>query len=220
MKARDNFALLLSFLITAGLLACMLVERRACAKLAQENQSWRQQLGQLERLQADNQRLSNLVTRTVAAPATTKPTGEALPAIEPRGQELVRLRSEVEALHRQNQELETLRADTRQAQAAQAGARHSQGANSAASSSGSSSGAPFEILQAQYGTEETNWDVADELRDRIRGDQLKALASNKIKGDPHFGKVKRLSIVYRFGGVTLTNEFREGDVVILPKEEE
>jgi len=59
-------------------------------------------------------------------------------------------------------------------------------------------------------------DVAAELRERIRGDELKAVASNNIKGDPEFGQVKHLTVVYRLAGVTRTNEFREGDLVILP----
>jgi hypothetical protein len=43
-----------------------------------------------------------------------------------------------------------------------------------------------------------------------------AVASNNIKGDPEFGQVKHLTVVYRVGGVLRTNEFREGDVVVLP----
>jgi hypothetical protein len=61
-------------------------------------------------------------------------------------------------------------------------------------------------------------DVAAELRERIRGDGLKAVASNNIKGDPEFGQVKHLTIEYSFAGVTLTNEFREGDLVVIPGE--
>ncbi len=61
-------------------------------------------------------------------------------------------------------------------------------------------------------------DVAAELSERVRADGLKAVASNNIKGDPDFGHVKRLTIVYRFGGLTRTNEFKEGEVVMLPGE--
>ena len=59
-------------------------------------------------------------------------------------------------------------------------------------------------------------DVTDELQDRIRGDNLKAVAGNDIKGDPEYGQTKHLTIEYRFGGITRTNEFREGDVIVLP----
>lgn len=61
-------------------------------------------------------------------------------------------------------------------------------------------------------------DVTDALSERIRGDGLKAVASNNLNGDPEFGQVKHLTVVYQFGGVTRTNEFREGDLVILPSE--
>src|SRR5204862_1013579 len=81
-------------------------------------------------------------------------------------------------------------------------------------------GSQFELLRANYWTDKTNLDVAAELRERIRGDSLKAIASNNLKGDPDFGQVKHLTVVYRFGGVTMTNEFREGDFVVLPKEQE
>jgi hypothetical protein len=58
--------------------------------------------------------------------------------------------------------------------------------------------------------------VTEELRGRILDERLKAIASNNIKGDPEFGQVKHLTLVYRLAGVTRTNEFREGDLVILP----
>ena len=61
-------------------------------------------------------------------------------------------------------------------------------------------------------------DVTGDLRDRIRGDSLKAIADNDIKGDPEFGQTKRLTVEYKFAGVPMTNEFREGDTMILPPE--
>jgi hypothetical protein len=94
--------------------------------------------------------------------------------------------------------------------------------NNAANSQSATSanGSQLEVLRADYWTEKTNLDVAAELREKIRGDKLKAMASNNLKGDPDFGEVKHLTVVYRFGGVTMTNEFREGDFVVLPKEPE
>ena len=59
-------------------------------------------------------------------------------------------------------------------------------------------------------------DVTDELQDRVRGDNLKAVASNNLKGDPEFGQTKHLTIEYNFGGVIMTNEFRENDMIVLP----
>jgi hypothetical protein len=80
-------------------------------------------------------------------------------------------------------------------------------------------GAPFQILQADYGTEHTNMDVVDALNDRIRGGSLKTIASNKLNGDPEYGQVKNLTVVYRFNGVVFTNQFREGAVVVLPPDD-
>jgi len=42
------------------------------------------------------------------------------------------------------------------------------------------------------------------------------MAGNNLAGDPDFGTVKDLTVVYRSGGTILTNQFREGDVIILP----
>jgi hypothetical protein len=63
-------------------------------------------------------------------------------------------------------------------------------------------------------------DVVAERRERIRGDGLKAIASNNVKGDPDFGTAKHLTVVYRFGNATFTNEIRDGDFVVLAKEPE
>jgi hypothetical protein len=79
-------------------------------------------------------------------------------------------------------------------------------------------GIQFEIVKAEYGTARTNLDVTDELAERIRGERLKAVASNNLKGDPDFGQVKQLTVIYRFGGVTRTNQFREGALISLPVE--
>jgi hypothetical protein len=79
------------------------------------------------------------------------------------------------------------------------------------------SGSQLELLAANYWTDKTNLDVTEELRDGIRGDSVKAIAGNNLKGDPEFGQVKHLTVVYRVGGVIMTNEFRDGDLVILPK---
>ena len=135
-----------------------------------------------------------------------------------RAKELERLRGEVDALRQQRKEIETLREDTRQARAARENGVRAPSAAATAKTANVAmvNGSPFEIVRAEYGTERTNMDVAAELSDRIRGDGLKAMASNNIKGDPDFGHVKRLTVVYRFGGVMRTNEFHEGDVVILP----
>jgi len=74
----------------------------------------------------------------------------------------------------------------------------------------------FEILKAVYWTSKASVDVTEELRKRIVGNKLDVTASNKIKGDPDYGTVKKLTIEYRFDGNTVTKEFTEGERIIIP----
>jgi hypothetical protein len=85
-----------------------------------------------------------------------------------------------------------------------------------ASNATTADGSTLEILQAEYWTANARLDVAKELRRKIRDGSLQTVANNQIKGDPDFTHVKHLTVVYRFGGETRTNEFREGDEVVLP----
>ena len=201
-------------LAAAGLAVWLIVEHRAWFKLDQENKALRRQLSRMDEVVAENQRLSDLVARAHGSPSRLSPQVEGAPATDER--ELVRLRGEVEALSQQTKEMETLRADTRQVRAARDTALLAQAAQRAVNSY--NDGSRIEIVKAEYGTDKTNVDVAPELRERIRGGRLKAVASNNLKGDPEFGTVKRLTVVYRVGGVTMTNDFRENDFVVLPKE--
>ena len=152
---------------------------------------------------------------------------EAPSGTDKRSQELVRLRGEVEGLRQQSKEMETLREDTRQVRAAQNAGPVAQGAGQAATTSPGATttdGSQFEILKADYWTENGSMDVTGELAAKLRNDALnagatnapKTTASNDIKGDPDLGHVKTLTVVYQAGGVTMTNEFREGQPVILP----
>jgi hypothetical protein len=125
----------------------------------------------------------------------------------------------VEALRQQSKEIEMLREDTRQARAAQKNGPVSQSAGQAATISPGipTNGSPFQILRAEYWTENATIDVTGELTEKLRGG-LQAVANNDLKGDPDLGHTKNLTVVYQVGGVTLTNEFREGQPVILPGE--
>ena len=196
--------------VAAGLGVWLAFERQAALKLGLENEGLRQRLSQMEE-PAENQRVSNQVPSPPNQTAETPPRTEA--------DELVRLRGEVAALRDQTKEIEKLRADTRVARAATETALRTS-AGTAGQLAPTVNESQFEVLAAGYGTETTNLDVAMELQARVRGDSLKAVASNNLKGDPDFGKVKHLTVVYRFRGVTMTNEFREGDLVILPKEQQ
>jgi predicted RNase H-like nuclease (RuvC/YqgF family) len=210
-------------ILTAAVLGvCLTFERQACAKLAHDNDSLRYQLDQTDKLQAENKRLSTFIAEATSRRSHSNESAALSSADDEPARELARLRTEIEALRQQSKEIETLRADTREIRAATEVAAKAKNANHLASGlpGGSAVGSQFELLQADYWTEKTNMDVAAELRDRIRGDSLKAIANNNLKGDPDFGQVKHLTVVYRLGGATFTNEFREGDYIALPKEPE
>jgi len=74
----------------------------------------------------------------------------------------------------------------------------------------------LEIRNAAYWTSKARIDITEELRKRIVGNKLEAIASNEIKDDPDFGTVKKLTIEYRFDGITVTKEFTEGERIVIP----
>jgi hypothetical protein len=205
-------------LIAASLAVCLIFERQACLKLNAQNDALRRQLAKMAKLTADNQRLSNLLAQAKASHLHPDGTAGGNVARDERLEELARLRSEVDALRQQSNEVENLRADTLATHAELKAALQAQRANRMAGGhdSGDASGGSLQILQAQYGTDSTNLDVSAALNDRIRGGSLKTVAGNGLMGDPDFGQVKNLTIVYSFGGVVTTQQFREGDIVILP----
>ena len=213
MKA---IGIIICLLAIVGLAAALMSEYQVCQQLAAQNQALRDQLKKIAGLTAENERLSNLLAQAQAARlhtdgnvATNTPSGE-----------LARLRSEVDALHQQNQDLDNLRADTRAAHDELKAVHDAQRAARLASRSSNANGDSLEVLEADYGTTHSNLDVSAELNDRIRGGSLKAIASNELMGDPEFGVVKNLTVIYRFGGLLMTNQFREGDIVILPPDPE
>ena len=210
MKTRALIAVIYS-LTFAAIAVWLLLERRACAQIHQENTALLGRLNEATEKLAENQRLPDS-----PAPATdnlsTAGGSLAAPAAS-ADPELLRLRTEVAGLLQQHQQTESLREDTLQTRATLENRRK---ADRAARRAANGAASQLEVIKAQYWTDHTNLDVTDELQDRIRGDNLKAMASNNLKGDPEFGQTKKLTIEYRFGGVTRTNEFREGDVIVLP----
>jgi hypothetical protein len=213
MKPARTLFRLASILVAAGLALGAAIEHRARVARAEENRALRQQLSETDNRLAENQRLSSTAAEVSKESAPSREFLESEASSNEQSGELVRLRNEVAALQQQYQELETLRADTAQARAALDQKRRN---GAQAGNSGNPDSPEFEILSANYWTANTNMDVVAELQDRVRGNRLKAVASNNIKGDPEFGQVKHLTVVYRVGGVLRTNEFREGDVVVLP----
>lgn len=202
--------------IAMGLAIWLTLEHRALLKVNAENSSLRQQLSQMPQLLAENERLSNLIAEENGSPSPPDPTAET----SHESKDLDRLRGEVKALQQQNKEIQQLQANTRETRAAVETAMRAADVNPATGNGTSGNGSGFELLVANYWTTTTNLDVTAELRKRIRGDTLKAIASNNLKGDPEFGQTKHLTVVYRFGGATMTNEFREGDFVVLPNEQQ
>jgi hypothetical protein len=195
----------------------LMVERHSSRDLERQNKALRERLNQRDGLARENYSLSNLIAEANGLSMHTNlPAPPTLPRSEP-DQGFARLRREVQALRLQSKEMEILQANTREVRAlAETAAKNARSANSAATANANAS--QLEVLSASYWTETTNLDVAAELRERIRGDSLKAIASNNLKGDPEFGQPKHLTVVYRFGGLIRTNEFREGDFVVLPPE--
>jgi len=212
MKTRTLLAII-SSLALAAIAVWLLLEHRACAQVRQENTALLGCLNEAIEKLAENQQLP---ARTAPATDSFSDAGAPL-AAAPAGadEELLRLRSAIAGLLQQHQQTESLREDTRQTRAA---LEHRRKEDRAARRAANGAGAQLEIIKAEYWTDHTNMDVTEELQDRIRGDGLKAVASNNLKGDPEFGQTKHLTIQYRFGGVTRTNEFREGQVIVLPAE--
>ena len=220
MKSIHTIVDVMSILTAAGLAIGVAVERQASRKLEQENKDLGRQLSAMDTVSAERPRRSNLPDQAQASPLATNDLFGATSATDERAKELAALRAEVEALRAQAREIAALRADTRQVRAARENALQHPSVAQRGSAGNPTvvNGSPFEILKAEYGTQRTNMDVAVELSERIGSDGLKAVASNNLKGDPEFGEVKQLTVVYRFGGVTRTNTFREGDVIMLPEQ--
>jgi hypothetical protein len=219
MKKADLVLGILWSLAVLGLGGWLLAERSVCLQLAQENAALRQKSMAMEGLNAENQRLSNWVARAVLLPSRTNHPLEAPQLADADTDELLRLRAKLDLLRQQTNEMGTLREDTQKLRAALENKLKNQsaGTRSPPAERTTANGSQFEILKAEYWTDHERMDVTEELQDRIRADSLKAVASNNLKGDPEFGQVKHLTIEYRIGGVTMTNEFREGDVIVLPR---
>jgi hypothetical protein len=212
MKTRTLIGIIYS-LTFAAIAVSLLLEHRACAQIHEENTALLRRLNEAIEKLAENQRLPD-----GAGPATDSLSDAGAPLATPPAsadEELLRLRSEIAGLLQQHQQTESLREDTRQTRAALENRRKE---DRAARRAANGNVSQLEIIKADYWTDHTRMDVTEELQDRIRGDSLKAMAGNNIKGDPEFGQTKHLTIEYRFGGVTRTNEFREGDVIVLPAE--
>ena len=206
-------------LVVLALGVCLHAERSACVELARQNAALRRKLAPLETLSAEHQRLSRRVDQMDHSPAHARRLSEPPQLTQADAAELSRLRAEIDLLRQETNEIGTLRKDTQELHAALESNLKNQITGSKAQSEirTTATNSHFEILNAEYWTDRARMDVTEELRDRVRGDSLKTMASNNIKGDPEFGQTKHLTIEYRVGNVIMTNEFREGDLIILPR---
>jgi myosin heavy subunit len=103
--------ILIVLLVAAA--AALMMQQQAQVKLRQENESLRQQLDQLARLQADNEHLSNSLAQAKAA-------------AEGQTTELLKLRNEVGMLHKQTGEIADLQKKNQQLSATLASSRNLQ----------------------------------------------------------------------------------------------
>src|SRR5436189_3752588 len=104
---------IMCILVAAGLAVCLALDRQASLKLNQENNGLRQRLSQMDKLVAENQRLSNLVAVANGLPARPNRVAEVTLTTDEPAKELVRLRGEVEALRIDRREhLDERRHDT------------------------------------------------------------------------------------------------------------
>jgi len=161
---------------------------------------------------AENGEVSNLITQARELQTQT----------EDQTRELIQLRNEVSGFRRQTNEIEALRREVYQARAAlesSAGAQNQNpGERLTAVKDPASNSLRLEVLEANYWTPNKSINVTKQVQDRVLGDKLELIAGNDLRGDPEFGETKTLTVVYKFDGVTMTNEVREGGLILIPPE--
>ena len=97
-------------IVIGGVVTALVIQHQSLVQQREENQALRQQVDQLAGLEAENDRLSNLVARAHSAPSLG----------DDQLRELLRLRGEVGMLRAQTNQLEALRNENRRLQASPA----------------------------------------------------------------------------------------------------
>lgn len=198
-----NIALLVGMAVWLGL------EHRARREQGREIAMLQQQLDQMAERVAENGGISNLVTQTRQLQMQS----------DDQVRRLVQLRDEVRVLRQQTNEIESLRGEIFQVRTAIGGVNAQNPAQTATSDRDpGSNSSRLQILEAYYWTQNQVIDVTQQLRKRILNDKLEVIAGNDLRGDPEYGQVKTLTLVYRYDGITATNEVREGGLVLIPPE--
>src|SRR5438067_6647077 len=106
MTATKLKAGIISAIAVAGLATPLVMQHQAQVKLREETQTWRQQVGRLTQVKAENERLSNLLAQANSAQLSKDQLSE-----------LMKLRGEVGLLRRQTNDLAKFREESRRLQA-------------------------------------------------------------------------------------------------------
>jgi hypothetical protein len=184
------------------------IEHRTLREQGREIAALQQQLNQTAQFVAKkDEEMSSLVASTRRLQVQT----------EYQIKELVQLNNEV---RRQTNEIETLRGEIGQNRGI-GGSVNEQNRNQTASTDreAASNSSRLKILEAYYWTQNRVINVTQQIRDRILGDKLEVIAGNDFRGDPGYGQTKTLTLVYSYDGVTMTNEVREGELLLIPDEQ-
>jgi hypothetical protein len=72
------------------------------------------------------------------------------------------------------------------------------------------------VLDAWYGTNEKNINIARELNDSIVDNKLMIVLSNNISGDPISGVEKAGYVKYNFNGKEFDKRYKENEVIEIP----
>jgi TolA-binding protein len=184
-------------------------EHQARHEQGQEITALRQQLNQMTEVVVENGGMSNLVTQARQLQIQN----------EDQARDLVQLRYDMRVLRQQTNEIEALRGEVFQVRTGIEGGAKAQnlGQKATVDKEAGLNSSRLEVLEAYYWTQNKAIDVTKELKKRILDDKLEVIARNDISSDPEFGQVKTLTVIYRFDGVTMTNEVREGELLVLPE---
>jgi hypothetical protein len=220
MESRVKAFSILCAVALLGLGGLLFIEHGRRLRLSEENNTLRRQFAQMSSVAAENERLAKEVAEAKVRQSLSEEGARPQHLTPDEHHQLLRLRGEVGVLRRQSNDVQTLLNENRQLRTtldeALAARRLSAGPGPARPVPTQPS--RLEIVKAEYWTEKARMDVGAELMERIIGDKLEASAGNHIKGDPEFGKVKKLTVEYRFDGVNMTNQFTEGENMVLPPE--
>ncbi|SRR5581483_691411 len=186
--------------------------------LAVEHRTLREQGREIAALQQQLNQTAQLVAKKDEEMSSLAASSRRLQVqAENQNKELVQLHDEV---RRQTNELETLRGEIDQNRMVNGGGnRQNFNQTTPAEREAASNASRLKILEAYYWTQNRVINVTQQIRDKILGDKLEVIAGNDLRGDPEYGQTKALTVVYSYDGVTMTNEVREGELLLIPDEQ-